>query len=71
MRSIHLHPEIEKNPYLEAKRFAKFIAIETTVATLFPQTAEAAAKLDVILVGDENVDITSAAKAARVSLDGN
>jgi hypothetical protein len=30
MRSIHLHPEIEKNPYLEAKRFAKFIAIETT-----------------------------------------
>ncbi len=55
----------------ETERIAKSIAIETAVATLFPQTAEAAAKVDVILIGDENVDVKSAAKAARVSLDGN
>jgi hypothetical protein len=71
LRWIHLHPEIEKKSYLETKRIAKSIAIEMGVATLFPQTAEAAAKVDVILDGDENVDVTSAAKAARVSLDGN
>ena len=65
LRWIHLHPEIEKKSYLETKRIAKSIAIEMGVATLFPQT------VDVILDGDENVDVTSAAKAARVSLDGN
>ncbi len=64
-------PRDRKKSYLETKRIAKSIAIETGVATLFPQTAEAAAKVDVILDGDENVDVTSAAKAARVSLDGN